>query len=205
MPMVNAMGLFQNIKRRKAEKAFQLAQSQHATALTTWQAEQAKLEEMITVVRDCIEGRAAEQFTDMTDYGFMLDADEFPVAYLQGAAYLELDTSDGPEAINVADEGHAMVTNKRIMFSGSARSHEWDFTELMNMTHVPLGYTVFATNGRGTPAGLGYGEGPALDVQFRLEIASAMARNTLPKYLEKLTHQKQKHSSEAPVPPPPLG
>jgi hypothetical protein len=198
------MGLFQNIKRRKAGKAFQLAQSQHVTALATWQANGAKLEEMITVVRDCIEGRTAEQFTDMTDYGFMLEADEFPVAYLQGAAYLELDTSDGPEAINVADEGYAMVTNKRIMFSGSARSHEWDFTKLMNMTHVPLGYTVFATNGRGTPAGLGYGEGPALDVQFRLEIAAAMARNTLPIYLEKLTAQKQKHSSEAPVPPPPV-
>jgi hypothetical protein len=199
------MGLFQNIKRRKAEKAFQLAQVQHAVALATWQADEVKLEEMITVVRDCIEGRTAEQFTDTTDYGFMLDADEFPVAYLQGAAYLELDTSDGPEAVHVADEGHAMVTNQRILFAGSARSHEWEFTKLINMTHVPMGYTVFSTKGRSTPAGIGYGEGPALDVQFRLEIASAMARNTLPQYLEKLTQQKQKHSSEAPVPPPPVG
>lgn len=199
------MGLFQNIKRRKAEKAFQLAQAQHAVALAAWQTNDTKLEEMITVVRDCIEGRTAEQFTDMTDYGFMLEADEFPVAYLQGAAYLELDTSDGPEAIHVADEGHAMVTNQRILFAGSARSQEWEFTKLINMTHVSLGYTVFSTKGRSTPAGIGYGEGPALDVQFRLEIASAMARNTLPQYLEKLTQQKQKHSSEAPVPPPPVG
>jgi hypothetical protein len=52
---------------------------------------------------------------------------------------------------------------------------------------------------------LGYGEGPALDVQFRLDIAVAMARDTLPKYLDELTAQKQKHSSEAPVPPPPIG
>jgi hypothetical protein len=64
---------------------------------------------------------------------------------------------------------------------------------------------VFAAKGRGKPAGLGYGEGPALDVQFRLEIAAAMARDTLPKYLNELTAQKQKHSSEAPVPPPPIG
>ena len=199
------MGLFQNIKRRKAEKAFQLAQAQHAVALATWQANGAKLEEMITVVRDCIEGRTAEQFTDMTDYGFMLEANEFPVAYLQGAAYLELDTSDGPEAVHVADEGHAMITNQRILFAGSVRSREWEFAKLINMTHVPLGYTVFSTKGRSTPAGIGYGEGPALDVQFRLEIASAMARNTLPQYLEKLTQQKHKHSSEAPVPPPPFG
>jgi hypothetical protein len=198
------MGFFQNIKRRKAEKAFQLAQSQYAIALATWQAEQAKLEEMITVVRDCIEGRTAEQFTDMTDYGFMLEAEEFPVAHLQGAAYLELDTTDSPEAISVADEGHAMITNQRVLFAGSARSHEWEFTKLINMTHVPLGYTVLSPKGRGKPAGIGYGEGPAMDVQFRLDIASAMARDTLPAYLEKLTAQKQKHSSEAPIPPPPV-
>jgi hypothetical protein len=42
-------------------------------------------------------------------------------------------------------------------------------------------------------------------VQFRLEIAAAMARDTLPKYLDELTAQKQKDSSEAPVPPPPIG
>jgi hypothetical protein len=174
-------------------------------ALAEWQKVDNQLAEMIVVVRDCIEGRTHEQFTDMSDYGFMLDADEFPVAYLQGAAYLELDTSDGPEAISVSDEGHAMITNQRILFSGSARTHEWELTKLINMTHVPLGYTVFAAKGRGKPAGLGYGEGPALDVQFRLEIAAAMARDTLPKYLNELTAQKQKHSSEAPVPPPPIG
>lgn len=198
------MGIFQNIKRRKAQNAFQLVQNQYSIALAAWQANEEKLQEMLTVVDDCMNGRTAEQFTDMTDYGFMLEADEFPVAYLQGAAYLELDTSDGPEAITVADEGHAMITNKRILFAGSSRSHEWEFTKLINMTHVPLGYTVFSSKGRSTPTGLGYGEGPALDVQFRLEIASAMARETLPKYFEKLTQQKQKHSSEKPVPPPPL-
>lgn len=198
------MGIFHNIKRRKAEKAFQLAQSQHAAALAQWKAEEAKLEEMLTVVRDCIDGRTAEQFTDTTDYGFMLEEDEFPVAYLQGAAYLELDTSDSSEAISVADEGHAMITNQRVLFAGSSRSHEWEFTKLINMTHVSMGYTVLSPKGRGKPVGIGYGEGPALDVQFRFEIASAMARNMLPQYLEKLTAQKQKHSSEAPIPPPPV-
>ena len=205
MHRVADMGIFNGIKRRKAEGALQLTQAQYAVALAEWQKVDKQLAEMIVVVQDCIEGRTQEQFADMSDYGFMLDTDEFPVAHLQGVAYLELDTSDGPEAISVSDEGHAMITNQRIMFSGSTRSHEWVFTKLINMTHVPLGYTVFATSGRGTPAGLGYGEGPSLDVQFRLEIAAAMARETLPKYLDELTAQKQKHSSEAPVPPALLG
>jgi len=198
------MGFFGSIKRRKSEKAFQIAQAQHAVALAAWQKQESQLDEMLTVVRDCIEGRTEEQFVDRNDYGFMLEADEFPVAYLQGAVYLELDASAGPEGITVADEGHAMVTNTRLMYTGSARTHELDFTKLTNMSHFPLGYTVFSPSGRGKPFGIGYGEGPALDVQFRLEIAVAMARNTLPKYLEKLTAQKQKHSSEAPIPPPPL-
>jgi hypothetical protein len=196
------MGIFSGFKRRKAEQELQLAQAQHAVALVEWQKVDNQLAEMIVVVQDCIEGRTHDQFTDMSDYGFMLDTDEFPVAYLQGAAYLELDTSDGPEAISVSDEGHAMITNKRILFSGSARTHEWVLTKLINMTHVPLGYTVFASSGRGKPAGLGYGEGPSLDVQFRLDIAAAMARDTLPKYLNELQAKKQKHSSQVPVPPP---
>jgi hypothetical protein len=197
------MGILQNLKQRKAERAFTDASARYSAAYAQWKNEEVKIDEMIAVVRDCIEGRAAEQFVDMTDYGFMLENDEFPIAYLQGAVYLELDASAGPEGITVADEGHAMVTNTRLMYTGSARTHELDFTKLTNMSHFPLGYTVFAPSGRGKPFGIGYGEGPALDVQFRLEIAVAMARSTLPKYLEKLTAQKQKHSSEAPVPPPP--
>jgi len=74
------MGIFSGIKRRKAEKALQLAQAQHAVALAEWQKVDNQLAEMIVVVRDCIEGRTHEQFTDMSDYGFMLDTDEFPVA-----------------------------------------------------------------------------------------------------------------------------
>lgn len=198
------MGLFSGFGKRKAQKAYQQAHSLHAAALAKWQTEELQIAEMITVVRDCIEGRTAEQFTDMTSYGFMLEADEFPVAYLQGAAYLELDISDGSEAIHVADEGHAMITNQRVLFAGTARSHEWEFTTLINMTHVPVGYTVLSPKGRGKPAGIGYGEGPALDVQFRFDIASAMARGTLPAYLSELTVKQQKHSSEAPVPPAPF-
>lgn len=198
------MGIFQNIKRRNAQKAFDAAQKYYEFAVVQWKVKEEQLQEMLTVVTDCIEGRAAEQFTDMTDYGFILEDNEFPVAYLQGAVYLELDASAGPEGITVTDEGHAMVTNTRLMYTGSARTHELDFTKLTNMSHFPLGYTVFSPSGRGKPFGIGYGEGPAFDVQFRLEIASAMARETLPKYLEKLTQQKQKHSSEVPLPPPPL-
>lgn len=198
------MGFLGSLKQRKAERAFKDASARYSAAYAQWKSEQDKIDEMITVVRDCMEGRTHEQFVDMTDHGFMLEKDEFPIAYLQGAVYLELDASAGPEGITVADEGHAMVTNTRLMYTGSARTHELDFTKLTNMSHFPLGYTVFSPSGRGKPFGIGYGEGPALDVQFRLEIAVAMARNTLPKYLEKLTAQKQKHSSEQPLPPPPL-
>jgi hypothetical protein len=48
------MGIFSGIKRRKAEKALQLAQAQHAVALAEWQKVDSQLAEMIVVVRDCI-------------------------------------------------------------------------------------------------------------------------------------------------------
>ncbi len=233
--MVMGMGILQNLKQRKAERAFTDASAAYSAAYAQWKAEEDKVDEMLTIVRDCMEGRTHEQFVDMTDHGFMLDADEFPIAFLQGAAYLEIvkapsqysggyggvsfplfggvrmntggmkgNITTGAESISVTDEGHAMVTNKRIMFTGAVRTHEWKFAKLMNMTHAPLGYTVFASSGSGKPAGIGYGEGPATEVQFRLELAAAMARNTLAKYFDELTVEKQKHSSEAPVPPAPV-
>lgn len=229
------MGFLDSLKQRKAERAYKDASARYSTAYAKWKSEQDKIDEMITVVCDCMEGRTHEQFVDMTDHGFMLQKDEFPIAYLQGAAYLEIvkapsqysggyggvsfplfgnvrmntggmkgSITPGAESISVADEGNAMVTNQRIMFAGAVRTHEWKFAKMMSMNHVPMGYTVFASSGSGKPAGIGYGEGAATDMQFRLELAAAMARDTLPRYFEELNVEKQKHSSEAPLPPPPL-
>ena len=110
----------------------------------------------------------------------------------------------GDESITVTDQGNALVTNERIMFSGGKRSHEWKLAKLISMSHMPSGYTVFAASGRSKPAGLGYGESVATTVQFRLELAAAFAMETLDRFVQELETEQQHHRDEKPIPPPPL-
>ena len=53
------------------------------------------------------------------------------------------------------------------------------------------------------PTGIGYGEGPATEVQFRIELASAMALETLDRFEAELIAEQQQLGSERPLPSPP--
>lgn len=109
----------------------------------------------------------------------------------------------GEESITVTDEGNALVTNSRIMFVGSKRTHEWEFGKMVNAAHHADGYTIFAMKGRGKPAGLGYGESVATEVQFRLELAAAMALGSLARYVAELEAEKAQLESVRPALAPP--
>jgi len=109
----------------------------------------------------------------------------------------------GDESITPTDEGNALVTNERIMFTGSKRSHEWKFDKLISMSHTAHGYTVFSPAGRGKPAGLGYGVSVSSQVQFRLELAAAFTLGTLERFEQELVAEQAHHRDQRPIPPPP--
>jgi hypothetical protein len=111
--------------------------------------------------------------------------------------------TQGAESINRTDDGHALITNTRIMFAGSKRAHEWRFDKMMGCSHLPGGITIFAMTTSGKPAGLGYGDGPASEVQFRIELASAIALGTLERYEQELVAEQVQHASELPIASPP--
>lgn len=228
------MGFFEARKQRQAAKAAAKQAKQQQSQMAQWQKDSDALTAMLEVVRDCRNGKTAEQFTDHNDYGFMLKKDEFPVAYLQGSAYIENvreptrysggyggvsfpifgrvrlnagrtggKITQGEESINATDSGNALVTNQRVMFAGTKRTHEWRFDKMMGCSHLPGGITIFAMTTGSKPAGIGYGEGPATEVQFRIELASAMALETLDRYEAELLAEQQQLESERPLPPPP--
>lgn len=228
------MGLFDGFKKRLAAKRHEDATEEYELDYDVWAEETEQLETMLTIVRDCAAGRARDHFTDNSDYGYMLDPDEFAVAHVTGALYLEnvkaptrytggyggvsfpifgrvrVNTGrtggriiPGEESITPTDDGNALITNQRVMFVGAKRTHEWDFSKMVSVSHSPAGYTVFAMKGRGKPAGIAYGKEPATEVQFRLELASAMARGTLDRYVAELEAERVAHDAERPVPPPP--
>jgi len=230
------VGFFNSFSQRRAEKKHQRALVAHDAELALWNTEENQLLEMLTIVRDSIAGNSAKHFVDMNDYGFMMTNNEFPIAHLEGVAYLEvvraptrysggyggvsfpifgrvrLNTGrtggkviPGEESISATDQGNALVTNERIMFAGSKRTHEWKFAKLISMSHTPHGYTVFAPAGRGKPAGLGYGVSASSEVQFRLELAAAFALETLGRFEQELSAEQAHHRETKPVPPPPIG
>ena len=110
----------------------------------------------------------------------------------------------GQESMSHTDTGTAFITNTRVMFQGQLRTHEWKFDKMMGMSHLPGGITTFAMTTRGKPAGIGYGDDVASVVQFRLELASALALGTLPRFRGELQVEKDKHAAEMPVPPVPI-
>ena len=161
----------------------------------------------------------------------MLKPGEFAIAHLQGAAYIEtvkaptrysggyggvsfpifgrvrLNTGrmggtivQGAESISNTDSGNALITNTRIMFAGTKRTKEWRFDKMMSCSHLPGGITIFAMN-TGKPSGIGYGDGPAPEVQFRIELASAMALGTLERYENELVAEQTELAGRRPVAP----
>lgn len=224
------MGFFENRRRKAAEATRARAAAAHQSAVARWEQESQAIERMLEVVRDCRAGRTHEQFDDPSDYGFMLKKGEFAIAHLENVAYIEtvrapstysggyggvsfpifgkvrLNTgairgraTRGEESISVTDRGHALVTNSRIMFAGAKRAKEWRFDKMLSSSHIPGGITVFAMN-TGKPSGLGYGDGPAPEVQFRLELASSIALDSLERYEAELVAEQTHHLSERPAP-----
>lgn len=217
--------------RARAEREHAAALVDYQSQLAQWESDNAAVDRMLEVVRDCREGRIEKQFPDHDDYGFMLKPGEFAVAFLQGTAYIEtvraptrysggyggvsfplfggvrLNTgrtggriSRGEESISNTDSGNALVTNTRVMFAGSKRSKEWRFEKMMSCSHLPGGITIFALN-TGKPSGIGYGDGPAPEVQFRIELASALALGTLQRYEGELLAEKEQLAAQRPMPP----
>lgn len=229
------MGLVDGFKKRRAAKRHDDAMGNFTLDDKLWAEETATLDNMLTIARDCAAGRERVHFTDTSDFGYLLDNDEFAVAHVLGALYLEnvkaptrysggyggvsfpifgrvrINTGrtggriiPGEEAITPTDNGNALVTNKRVMFVGEKRTHEWEFAKMLSISHSFVGYTVFAMKGRGKPTGVAYGKDPAPEIQFRLELAAAMARGTLDRYVAELEAERVAHDAERPVPPPPL-
>lgn len=223
------MGFFENRRRKAAERARAQAEAARAAAAQAWQQEADAIDRMLEVVRDCRNGKIHEQFSDNSDYGFMLKKGEFAIAHLEKVGFIEtvrapttysggyggvsfplfgrvrMNTgamrgraTRGEESISMTDRGNALVTNTRIMFAGAKRAKEWRYEKMLSVSHLAGGITIFAMN-TGKPSGLGYGEGPAMEVQFRLELASAMALDTLDRYEAELVAEKTHHESERPA------
>jgi hypothetical protein len=71
----------------------------------------------------------------------------------------------------------------------------------MAMEHSELGLTTIFMSTGGKPEAIGYGPDVRTEVQFRFEIAAALARGTLERFLGELEAEKAHHQDVRPSPP----
>ena len=226
--------MFGALKKKRAQKRHAQEMVDHRADLADWEDADEAIDRMLEVVRDCVAGNIDAQFTDRSDYGFMLENDEFAVASIAGSALLQVVRAPGQyrggyggvsfpvfgrvrgrvggnrgtfvpgkESMTVTDEGTTMITNKRVMFRGTLRTDEWKFSRMMAMEHSELGVTTIFMSKGGKPEAIGYGPDVRTEVQFRFEIAAALARGTLDRFLGELEAEKAHHQEVRPVPPSP--
>lgn len=226
------MGLLSSLRQRRAEREATQAAAKYTLDRSEWQDKNTVIDNMIAIVDDCLAGKVRDQFGDDNGYGFILKKDEFPVAYLTEIGYIEIvkapnhysggyggvsfpifggirlntgrmggSAIEGAEGMKMTDEGNALVTNKRIMYAGGKRSHEWRFDKMLSISHLTGGISFFAMS-TGKPSGIGYGTPNQREIQFRIEIAAAMAMDTMDRFRKQLQVEKDKLTAEMPVPPP---
>ena len=69
--------MFGALRKRRAQKKHEQAMIEHRADLADWEDADEAIDRMLEVVRDCVAGNVEAQFTDRSDYGFMLENDEF--------------------------------------------------------------------------------------------------------------------------------
>src|SRR5207247_10303163 len=108
----------------------------------------------------------------------------------------------GSEVPTAVDTGTATITDRRVVFQGSRRSREWDFTKLLGYHHdAQQPVTLFQVSNREKVSGLLYDRQLAEEVQFRLALALAHSRGELDQFVRHLEDQLTAHGDERPVPP----
>ena len=95
--------------------------------------------------------------------------------YVQGAPV--------PTAI---DHGKAFITDQRVVFLGGKQTRECAYAKLLGVEHESGGVTVFSVSNRQKATVIACGSEAAGTFVFRLDLALAHYRNTLPAFIAQL-------------------
>lgn len=110
----------------------------------------------------------------------------------------------GTPTLTAIDTGTMYLTNLRVVFVGSRQTRECMFSKLVSCQHDPKGFTVLSVSNRQKPIVICYGAEHAGWVDFRLDLALAHYRNSVPELVQELKAQLA-HIEDNPPPPPVWG
>jgi hypothetical protein len=100
-------------------------------------------------------------------------------------------TGNAPDAGLVpVDSGDLTFTDKRIVFSGTHKSVEWEYSELLGLCHIDHPpWTAVAVSGRERVSGFRYDESQAEEVRFAIVLGLARFSEALDSLLADLQEQ----------------
>jgi hypothetical protein len=87
------------------------------------------------------------------------------------------------------DAGTLFVTDQRAVFQGAQQTRECRFAKLLGVQYGPDGSVTFSVSNRQKPTTVHYGPAIAGWVRFRVELALARFRGTVPQLLDQLRQQ----------------
>lgn len=108
-----------------------------------------------------------------------------------------------PPVPTAIDHGTVFVTNQRVVFQGRRQTRECAFAKLIGFQHTNDGGTIFSVSNRQKPTVIHYGTQIAGWFDFRLDLALAHFKGTVPDLLQQLQDQMAKLDAARPQPPVP--
>jgi hypothetical protein len=83
------------------------------------------------------------------------------------------------QVLTPIDEGTGVITDKRVVFTGSKSTREWQWAKCIAVDHADDGaYTIIGVSNRQKASGIGYSNESATDIRFRFDLALAVATDT---------------------------
>ncbi|MDQ2727964.1 MAG: hypothetical protein M3Y91_08920 [Actinomycetota bacterium] len=108
----------------------------------------------------------------------------------------------GAPVATVIDTGTVYVTNRRVIFAGGRQTRECDFAKLIGFTHDDAeGSTTFSVSNRHKPTTVHYGHELSGPFDFRLDLALANYRGTVPQLAGNLAEELAGIDAHRPVEP----
>jgi hypothetical protein len=105
----------------------------------------------------------------------------------------------GAPIATAVDTGTTCVTNKRVIFQGSKQTRECSFDKLIGIQHDDInGSTTISVSNRQKPTTIHYGAQLAGAFDFRLDLALAHYRHTVPQMAAQVEQLITNHSADKP-------
>jgi hypothetical protein len=107
----------------------------------------------------------------------------------------------GAPSPTAIDTGTVFVTNKRVIFQGSRQTRECSFDKLIGFQHSDDGSTTLSVSNRQKPTTIHYGPKLSGWFDFRLDLALANYRSSVPALVAQLQQELAAVDASKPIPP----